>query len=89
MSTYVALIEDLLEGCYRSGFRRIVLVNGHGGNAPVMTLATEWLDAPARCQREDAQLVGRRRSFQAGSARQIDPAASHASWMENFPVDAA
>ena len=54
MSTYVALIEDLLEGCYRSGFRRIVLVNGHGGNAPIMTLATEWVGTPARCQRENA-----------------------------------
>ena len=59
MSTYVALIEDMLEGFYRSGFRRIVLVNGHGGNSPVMTFCTEWMGTAPRCQRQAAQLVGR------------------------------
>jgi creatinine amidohydrolase len=83
MSTYIALIEDLLEGAYRSGFRRIVLVNGHGGNAPAMTLATEWMG-----RRPDASVkmhnwwAGPR--FQA-AVKAVDPAASHASWMENFP----
>ena len=83
MSTYVALVEDLLEGFYRSGFRRIVLVNGHGGNSPVMTLCTEWMG-----RRTDASVKmhnwwsGPR--FQA-AVKALDPAASHASWMENFP----
>lgn len=83
MSTYIALLEDLLEGFYRSGFRRIVLVNGHGGNSPAMTFATEWMG-----RRPDASVkmhnwwAGQR--FQA-AVRQVDPAASHASWMENFP----
>jgi creatinine amidohydrolase len=83
MSTYVALIEDMLEGFYRSGFRRIVLVNGHGGNNPVMTFCTEWMG-----KRPDASVklhdwwAGPR--FQT-AVKAIDPAASHASWMENFP----
>ncbi|RDJ22103.1 creatininase family protein [Bosea caraganae] len=83
MSTYVALIEDMLEGFYRSGFRRIVLVNGHGGNNPVMTFCTEWMG-----KRTDASVklhdwwAGPR--FQA-AVKAVDPAASHASWMENFP----
>lgn len=83
MSTYVALIEDMLEGFYRSGFRRIVLVNGHGGNNPVMTFCTEWMG-----KRTDASVKlhdwwnGPR--FQA-AVKAVDPAASHASWMENFP----
>lgn len=83
MATYLAVVEDLLEGVYRSGFRRIVLVNGHGGNAPAMTLATEWMG-----KRPDASVkmhnwwAGPR--FQA-AVREVDPAASHASWMENFP----
>lgn len=83
MSTYVALIEDLLEGFHRSGFRRIVLVNGHGGNSPVMTLCTEWMG-----HRTDASV--RMHNWWAGprfqaAVRAVDPAASHASWMENFP----
>lgn len=83
MSTYVAVMEDMLEAFYRSGFRRIVLVNGHGGNAPIMTLATEWMG-----KRTDASVrlhnwwAGPR--FQA-AVQAVDPAASHASWMENFP----
>lgn len=83
LSTYLALIEDLLEGFYRSGFRRIVLVNGHGGNSPAMTLCTEWLG-----RRADASV--RMHNWWAGprfqaAVKALDPAASHASWMENFP----
>jgi creatinine amidohydrolase len=83
MSTYIAVMEDMLEGFYRSGFRRIVLVNGHGGNSPVMTFCTEWVG-----KRPDASVklhnwwAGPR--FQA-AVKAVDPAASHASWMENFP----
>lgn len=83
MSTYIAVIEDMLEGFYRSGFRRIVLVNGHGGNSPAMTFATEWMGA-----RTDASV--KLHNWWAGSKFQdavkaVDPVASHASWMENFP----
>lgn len=31
-STYAAAVTDILEGLVRSGFRRLVLLNGHGGN---------------------------------------------------------
>lgn len=83
VSTYAALIRDLLDGIHRSGFRRLVMVNGHGGNAPASAVAEEFmLDHP-----------GMRIKFHnwwnapgAWSAVQaIDPVASHASWMENFP----
>ena len=32
MSTMCALVTDVLDGIVRSGFRRILIVNGHGGN---------------------------------------------------------
>jgi creatinine amidohydrolase len=83
VSTYVALMEDILESLYRSGFRRIVVVNGHGGNGPVLGLFKEWM-----AKRRDARIKFHEwwkapRTWEKVKA--IDPAASHASWMENFP----
>ena len=42
VSTYVALVGDILDSLYHGGFRRIVLVNGHGGNGPVAGFLREW-----------------------------------------------
>lgn len=40
--TYIAFVEDLVEAFYRHGFRRVFVINGHGGNqAPLQCL---WLD---------------------------------------------
>src|ERR1700674_134632 len=41
VSTYIALVGDLLDGLAGQGFRRIVLVNGHGGNSPAGSYAPE------------------------------------------------
>ena len=43
LSTYLALIEDVLDNLARAGFRRILLCNGHGGNAPASAYAIEWM----------------------------------------------
>jgi creatinine amidohydrolase len=83
MTTYVAVLGDILESLYRSGFRRIVVVNGHGGNRPIAGFFTEWLG-----QRTDAQLKLHdwwRAPATLAKVWQTDPEASHASWMENFP----
>lgn len=83
VSTYVALMEDILESLYRSGFRRIVVVNGHGGNGPVLGLFKEWM-----AKRRDARIKFHewwKAPKTWDKVKAIDPAASHASWMENFP----
>ena len=83
MSTYVALIEDILESLYKSGFRRILAVNGHGGNSPVQGLFKEWMG-----RRRDAKVKLHNwyaAPKMAAKGREIDPAGSHASWIENFP----
>ncbi len=83
VTTYMSLIEDILESLYQSGFRRIVTVNGHGGNSPVQGLLKEWMG-----KRRDAKVkfhnwYNAPRTW--AKVQEIDPAASHASWMENFP----
>ena len=83
LSTYIALIDDILESLYRSGFRRILLVNGHGGNSPIQGFLSEWM---ARRRDARVRLHDWWKSPRTwAEVQRIDPAASHASWMENFP----
>ena len=83
LRTYLAVVEDMLDSVYRSGFRRILIVNGHGGNTPVNPLLTEWMN-----ERRDTSVKLHdwwRAPRTMAKVQEIDPAASHASWMENFP----
>ena len=83
LSTYAALVRDILDSLHATGFRRVLVVNGHGGNSPVQTACAEWMDAHdgVRCRFHDWW-----KAPQTWAAVQaIDPVASHASWMENFP----
>jgi creatinine amidohydrolase len=83
LASFAMVVEDLLKSVYRAGFRRILVVNGHGGNAPVGTVLAEW-----RERRGDAKVMHHdwwRGPKTWAQVTAIDPAASHASWMENFP----
>jgi creatinine amidohydrolase len=83
VATYLALMEDLLDSLRRSGFRRIVVVNGHGGNAPVLGLIKEWQVRHGDTRVKFHEWWKAPRTWARTLA--IDPEASHASWMENFP----
>ena len=83
LSTLCAMICDILDSMVRAGFRRIVVVNGHGGNGPAHGAILEWLDRNRGVQVKwhnwwSAPLT-------MAKVKEIDPLASHASWMENFP----
>ncbi len=39
-TTLIAVLEDLFRSLYRHGFRRVFVVNGHGGNTPA--LGSAW-----------------------------------------------
>ncbi len=43
VSTYLAVVRDLLDALAGQGAKRIVLVNGHGGNSPAASLTGEWM----------------------------------------------
>ena len=81
--TLVAVLRDLLDSLLAQGFRRFLVVNGHGGNAPAAGLVREWA-----ASRPDAQAIFH--SWFNGPkvlevAEAIDPEYSHANWGENFP----
>lgn len=81
--TYLSLIRDILDSLSSAGFRRIVFVNGHGGNAPASSLAFEWMaDHPGHKVKTFNWWVAPKT---LEKIREVDPVGSHASWMENFP----
>ncbi len=82
-NTYFALIREVLDSLYQTGFRRILIVNGHGGNSPVLAEIQDWLLTHENAR---VKLHNWWNAPQAAAkTKEIDPVASHASWMENFP----
>jgi creatinine amidohydrolase len=83
METYIHIVRDILDGLYRSGFRRILLCNGHGGNSPAGSFAVEWMVSHPGARVRFHSWWNAPKTWDA--VKQTDPVASHASWMENFP----
>ena len=76
LDTYAAVLGELIGSLRGQGFRRLLLVNGHGGNTPAAECVAgesllwhDWWRAP--------QI--------SAVMREIDPVGAHASWIENFP----
>lgn len=82
MSTFVDAVEDMVRSVYHHGFRRLVFLNGHGGNDPARSRITEILDG----------LPGLRVSWYSWwSAPHVTEVAEkhglksyHAAWIEAF-----
>jgi creatinine amidohydrolase len=83
VSTYIALVRDILDSLAGHGFRRILLVNGHGGNSPAGSFAVEWMAEHPKVTLVFHNWWNAPRTWQA--VQETDPVASHGSWMENFP----
>ena len=81
VETLLAVARDVLASIRRAGFRRILIVNGHGGNAPVGALAQElmadWPDTSIRFHNWWS-------APRTWAMVEATGPASHASWMENF-----
>lgn len=83
VSTLIAAVEDLLRSAHQAGFRRILVLNGHGGNSPARTQLAEvagnlpgirlhWYDWWLSHSVEDVAVK-----------HGLKPA--HANWLEAFP----
>ncbi|WP_210242857.1 creatininase family protein [Pararhizobium mangrovi] len=83
VATYLAVVRDILDSLASTGFRRILLVNGHGGNVPAGNLALEWMGENPDVAVKLHNWWNAPKTF--AKVQEIDPVASHASWMENFP----
>lgn len=83
VSTLLDVAEDLVRSAYRHGFRRILVLNGHGGNTPIQSrlyeLANEYGDLRlawyAWWHSHSVQVVAQK--------YELKPA--HANWLEAFP----
>jgi creatinine amidohydrolase len=83
VETLCAVVRDALDALAGQGFRRVLVVNGHGGNAPAQATVAEWLGAHPGAQVRWHSWWNAPRVWK--KVQEIDPVASHASWMENFP----
>ena len=82
-ATYLEVVRDLLDSLHGQGFRRFLLLNGHGGNEPAAGLAHEWMAANPGGQVRFHSWWNGPRTWAV--VQRIDPEATHASWLENFP----
>src|SRR5437588_808297 len=83
VETHLRVVRDILDSMAYSGFRRILIVNGHGGNSAVQQFVPEWTADHPDCRVVFHNWWNAPKTWEKVLA--IDPVASHASWMENFP----
>jgi creatinine amidohydrolase len=82
-TTLMDVVEDLVRSAVQTGFRRILVLNGHGGNSP----------ARARLRETANSLPGVRLSwYDWWNSRSVEEVAlkhglkpTHANWLEAFP----
>src|SRR5919112_3845920 len=51
VETHLRVVRDILDSLAHSGFRRILIVNGHGGNGALQPFAQEWGPRHGGCRR--------------------------------------
>jgi creatinine amidohydrolase len=83
VATFLSVLRDILDAIAGHGFQRVLIVNGHGGNTPAQGLVGEWLAGHPGVRVKFHNWWNAPKVWAQVTA--IDPVASHASWMENFP----
>jgi creatinine amidohydrolase len=82
-TTFLAVITDLVRGLHAQGFKRLLFVNGHGGNDPARAVLRELLNAlpDLKVDWYDWWLAPAVRALAAEAG--LVP--NHANWLEAFP----
>jgi creatinine amidohydrolase len=83
VETLLAVMRDLVDSVARAGFRRVLIVNGHGGNAPVAALVQQMMAEQPTLSVKFHNWYNAPRTWEA--ALGADPSASHGNWFENYP----
>jgi Uncharacterized protein, putative amidase len=83
VETYMSIIGDILDALAEQGFKRILIVNGHGGNTPAQGLVGGWMANHPSVRIKFHNWWNAPKVW--AQVQAIDSIASHASWMENFP----
>ena len=85
LETFHAVLRDLLDSLRDQGFRRFLVVNGHGGNSSGQSLVREWTAAQTKPEAQAIFHSWWSSDRVQAAAVEIDPEPSHANWYENFP----
>ncbi|HNT53338.1 MAG TPA: creatininase family protein [Anaerolineaceae bacterium] len=83
LATFLDVVTDLVQSLYTTGFRRLLVLNGHGGNDPARGRLTELANELPDLQLAWYAWWTAESVSQVAQAHQLRP--YHASWLEAFP----
>lgn len=83
LTTFLAVLEDMVYSLYRQGFRRMLILNGHGGNTAARVHLQEMLT-----DLRDLRIIW----YEWWLSKKVEAIAqrynlrpAHANWLESFP----
>ena len=83
LETLVSVLREALDSLHGQGFRRFLVVNGHGGNAAAEKPLLAWAaDREGAAVRFHSWWASERAK---AAAESLYPYPTHANWFENFP----
>ena len=82
LRTYLDLVEDILRSLYGAGFRKVLILNGHGGNTPVKTHLVELVNELTDLEIRWYAWWTTKTVANIAKKHNLDP--EHANWLEAF-----
>ena len=82
LSTYLNVVEDMIRSLYGYGFRRFLILNGHGGNTAVRTHLVELANKLKEINIRWYAWWTTKTVAQIAKRHKLEP--QHANWLEAF-----